>query len=163
MSYVVAMPNFLGSAAEHLAAMGSAVSTANAAAASSTTSLLTAGADEVSTGIAALFGSHGLEYQTVSTQASHFNERFVLGLAATANAYLTTEIANAEHNLCSAVNPPARTLLGCPPTGNGANATTAGGIYQAASTRISPSPNALQFAISPAPSSAWRTSTCHRG
>lgn len=136
MSYVVAMPNFLGSAADDLAAMASAVSAANAAAASSTTSLLTAGADEVSAGIAALFSVHGLEYQTVSTQATLFGERFVLSLAATANAYLTTEIANAEQTLWSAVNAPAQTLLGCPPIGNDANATTPGITYQAASARI---------------------------
>jgi PE-PPE domain/PE family len=124
VSYVVATPDFLATAAQDLAAMGSAVSAANAAAANSTTSLLAAGADEVSTRIAALFGAHALEYQAVSSQAAQFNERFVLGLTANANAYLTTEIANAEQGLWNAVNAPAQTLLGRPLIGNGANATT---------------------------------------
>ncbi|MGO9509018.1 MAG: PE-PPE domain-containing protein, partial [Mycobacterium sp.] len=69
------------------------------AAANSTTSLLAAAADEVSTGLAALFGAHGLEYQSISAQAAQFNERFVLGLAANANAYLSTEIASAAETL----------------------------------------------------------------
>ncbi len=99
MSYVVATPDLLATAAEDLATIGSAVSAANAAAANSTTSLLAAAADEVSTGLAALFGAHGLEYQSISAQAAQFNERFVLGLAANANAYLSTEIANAAETL----------------------------------------------------------------
>ncbi|MEK1147885.1 PE family protein, partial [Mycobacterium ulcerans] len=81
MSYVVAAPDFLSTAAEDLAAMGSAVSTATAAAARSTTLLLAAGADEVSTHIAALFSTHGLQYQLASAQAAEFHERFVLTLA----------------------------------------------------------------------------------
>jgi hypothetical protein len=76
--------------------MGSAVSAANAAAANPTTSLLAAGADEVSARIAALFGAHGLRYQAISAQAAQFHERFVHGLVANANAYLTTEIANEQ-------------------------------------------------------------------
>jgi PE-PPE domain/PE family len=133
----VSTPDFLATAAQDLAAMGSAVSAANAAAANSTTSLLAAGADEVSTRIAALFGAHALEYQALSSQAARFNEQFVLGLAATANAYLTTEIANAEQGLSNAVNAPAQTLLGRPLIGNGANATTPVSLPRAAAdTRI---------------------------
>ncbi len=117
--------------------MGSAVGAANAAAANSTMSLLAAGADEVSTRIAALFGAHASEYQAVSSQAAQFNEQFVLGLAANANAYLTTESANAEQGLWNAVNAPAQTLLGRPLIGNGANATTTVSLPPAAAdTRI---------------------------
>ena len=60
MSYVVAAPDVLTSAAGDLAAIGSAVSAANATAANATTALATAAADEVSTRIAALFGAYGL-------------------------------------------------------------------------------------------------------
>jgi PE-PPE domain/PE family len=137
VSYVVATPDFLRTAAEDLAAMGSAVSAANAAAANSTMSLLAPGADEVSRRIAALFGAHALEYQAVSSQAAQFNERFVLGLAANANAYLTTEIANAEQGLWNAVNAPVQTLSGRPLIGNGANVTTPVSLPRAAAgTRI---------------------------
>ncbi len=96
MSYVLATPELLSSAAEDLTRIGSAVNAANAAAASSTTSLLAAGADEVSTCIASLFGAHALEFQAVTTQAVLSQERFVLTLAANANTYLTTEMATAQ-------------------------------------------------------------------
>ena len=76
--------------------MGSAVTAANAAAANSTTSLLAAGADEVSARVAAFFGSYGLEYQSVSARAAQFGEGFVNGLTATASAYLNTDVANAQ-------------------------------------------------------------------
>lgn len=145
MSYVVAAPDFLSTAAEDLAAMGSAVSTATAAAARSTSLLLAAGADEVSTHIAALFSTHGLQYQLASAQAAEFHERFVLTLAADANTYLTTEIANAQRCLAGAINAPATALLGHPllgadPTASASTAATpAGGALMApaaAGTRI---------------------------
>ncbi len=82
-----------------MAALGSAINGANAAAVNSTTSLPAAGLDEVSTRISALFAEHGLQFQAVSAQAAQFHESFVLKLAATANAYLTTEIAGAEQCL----------------------------------------------------------------
>jgi PE-PPE domain/PE family len=107
VSYVVAMPDSLASAAEDLAAVGSSVSVANAAAANSTTSLLAAAADEVSTSLAAMFGAHGLEYQAVSAQLAQANERFVQNLSTNANAYLTTEIANAAQTLSPASIPGA--------------------------------------------------------
>lgn len=96
MSYVLAMPEVLSSAADDLARIGSAVSAANAAAANSTTSLLAAGADEVSTGIAGLFGAHALEFQAATAQVAQLQQRFVLTLAANANTYLTTETSAAQ-------------------------------------------------------------------
>lgn len=105
MSYVVAAPDFLLTAAGDLAAMGSRVNAAGAAAAHSTTSVLAAAEDEVSTALAALFGAYGREYQAVTAQAAQFHERFMLGLAATANAYVTTEIANAQQVLAGSGTP----------------------------------------------------------
>lgn len=96
MSYVVAAPDFLLGAAQDLAALGSTLSAANSAAAASNTSLVAAAADEISTRVAALFSTHGLEYQAASTQVAAFHERLVMGLAADANAYLSAEAANAE-------------------------------------------------------------------
>lgn len=132
MSHVVAAPDFLSTAAEDLAAMGSAVSTATAAAARSTTLLLAAGADDVSTHIAALFSTHGLQYQLASAQAAEFHELFVLTLAADANTYLTTEIANAQRCLAGAINAPATALLehpllGADPTASASTAATPAG------------------------------------
>ena len=137
MSFVTAVLETLADAATKLAGVGSTMSAANAAAANSTTALLTAGADEVSARVAALFGAHGLEYHAVTAQAAQFNEQFVLCLAANANAYLTTEIANAEQSLWNTVSAPAQTLLGPPPIGNGANAAGIASIPRAAAgTRI---------------------------
>lgn len=110
MSYVVATPESLVTAAGELAKIGSAVNAANTAAANSTTSLLAAAADEVSTRIAALFGAHGRECQAVIAQAAQLHERLVRTMAATANSYATTEIANSERTLRNAVNASAQTL-----------------------------------------------------
>ncbi len=59
MSFLIAAPEAIAAAASDLASLGSAISTANAAAAASTTSVLAAGADEVSAAIAAIFGAQG--------------------------------------------------------------------------------------------------------
>jgi hypothetical protein len=48
----------VAAAATDLARVGSSISAANAAAATQTTAVVAAGADEVSAGIAALFGAH---------------------------------------------------------------------------------------------------------
>jgi len=95
VSYVIATPDFLTAAAGDLAALGSTVTAAGAAAAHSTTSLLAAAEDEVSTAVATLFSAFGREYQAVAERASQYQERLMLRLAATANAYQATELANA--------------------------------------------------------------------
>ncbi|ORA09400.1 PE-PPE domain-containing protein [Mycobacterium asiaticum] len=95
MSYVVTAPDLLACAASDLSALGTAVDAANRVAAHSVTSLLTAGADEVSSRIADLFSAHGRDYQAVSAQAARYGERLVRTLAANADAYLGTEIFNA--------------------------------------------------------------------
>ncbi|WP_085186349.1 PE-PPE domain-containing protein [Mycobacterium sp. IEC1808] len=107
MSYVLATPEWLSVAAEDLAGIGSAVDAANAAAANSTTSLLAAGADEVSTSIAGLFGAHGLAFHEITAQATQLHEKFVLTLQANAGTYLSTEIATAESLLGSPLIPGA--------------------------------------------------------
>ncbi|OBI11238.1 hypothetical protein A5712_09670 [Mycobacterium sp. E2327] len=107
MSYVLAAPEWLSAAAEDLAGIGSAVDAANAAAASSTTSLLAAGADEVSRSIAGLFGAHGQAFHAMTAQAAQLHEKFVLTLQANAGTYLNTEIATAEALLGSPLIPGA--------------------------------------------------------
>src|SRR4051794_29752951 len=69
MSFVIASSEALGAAAEGLADVGSVVTAANAAAAGSTTSLAAAAGDEVSTAVAALFGSYAREYQALGARA----------------------------------------------------------------------------------------------
>lgn len=54
MSFVTAAPEMLATAAQNVANIGTSLSAANATAAASTTSVLAAGADEVSQAIARL-------------------------------------------------------------------------------------------------------------
>ncbi|CCK63109.1 Conserved protein of unknown function, PE-PGRS family protein (fragment) [Mycobacterium canettii CIPT 140070017] len=59
MSFVSVAPQLVSTAAADAARIASAINTANTAAAAATTMVLAAAQDEVSTAIAALFGSHG--------------------------------------------------------------------------------------------------------
>ena len=63
MSYVIAVPEMLATAAEDVAAIGSSLGAANSAAAAPTMGVLAAGADEVSAALAALFSSHGQQFR----------------------------------------------------------------------------------------------------
>ena len=96
MSFVIAAPELVTAAATDLANIGSTLSTANAAAAATTTEVVAAGADEVSAGIAALFGAQGQAYQALSAQAAAFHAQFVQALNAGAGAYAAAEAANAS-------------------------------------------------------------------
>lgn len=96
MSYALVTPEWLSAAAEDMAGIGSAVSAANAAAASSTTSLLAAGADEVSARIAGLFGAHARQFQATCADAARLPESFAQTFAANATAYLSTDIATTQ-------------------------------------------------------------------
>ncbi|WP_193307929.1 PE family protein, partial [Mycobacterium tuberculosis] len=80
MSFVIAAPEVIAAAATDLASLESSIAAANAAAAANTTALLAAGADEVSTAVAALFGAHGQAYQALSAQAQAFHAQFTQAL-----------------------------------------------------------------------------------
>src|SRR6516165_9658986 len=73
MSYLVAVPEFLGSAATDLSNIGSGLSAANAA----------------------VFSNHGQAYQSLSAQAAAFHAEFVRALSGAGAAYSLTEGANA--------------------------------------------------------------------
>jgi hypothetical protein len=137
MSFLLAAPQELANAASDLGGLGSTISTANAAASASTTALLPAAADEVSTQIATLFSAHGQGYQQLSAQAAAFHEQFVQALTASANTYATAE-TNAAQTLLNTVNAPAATVLGHPLIGGSASASassvTAGNAGSLAST-----------------------------
>jgi PE family len=112
MSSLIAIPELMESAAQDLAGLGSTLDQARAAASTPTTGIIAAAEDEVSAAVASAFGSFGKEYQALSAQAAAFHDAFVNLLNGGADAYLGTEIANAEQNLLGAVNAPAQTLLG---------------------------------------------------
>ncbi len=96
MSYVVAAPEFVAAAAHDLANIGSAISTANAAALAPTSGVVAPGADEVSAVISALFDAHAQTYQALSAQAAQFHQQFVQLMTGGAAQYAATEAANAS-------------------------------------------------------------------
>lgn len=128
MSFVTAAPEMLATAAQNVANIGTSLSAANATAAASTTSVLAAGADEVSQAIARLFSDYATHYQSLNAQAAAFHHSFVQTLNAAGGAYSSAEAANAsaqalEQNLLAVINAPAQALFGRPLIGNGANGT----------------------------------------
>ncbi|MEK0462592.1 PE family protein, partial [Mycobacterium ulcerans] len=86
MSYVVAIPDMLASAAADVAGIGSSVGAANTAAVGATTGVMAAADDEVSVAIAALFSGHGQAYQAISAQAAAFHDQFLRALTGAGGA-----------------------------------------------------------------------------
>jgi len=95
MSFLITQPEMLAAAASDLAGIGSATAAANAAAATPTTGVVPAAADEVSFLTAAQFTTHAQMYQAVSAQAAAIHEMFVTTLGTSAGSYAATEAANA--------------------------------------------------------------------
>lgn len=96
MSYVVAAPEWVASAASDVARIGSILGAANAAAATSTSTALSAAEDEVSAAIASLFSDHGEAYQALSARVSAFHDQFAAALNQAGTAYAAAEAANAN-------------------------------------------------------------------
>ncbi len=125
MSFLFATPESVTAAASQITTIGSALDQANTAVKASTTTVLAAGADEVSTAIATLMSTHGQAYQTASAQVSQFHNQFIQLLNASAGSYATAEAANAnplqavEQELLGVINAPTNTLLGRPLIGDG--------------------------------------------
>ena len=121
------VPDLLQSAAADLVGIGSELNAACRAATVSTTGLLAAGADEVSTAVASHFAGHGRQFNVVSLQASGFHQQFVRTLNSGVGSYLAAEAANTsplqavEQGALGALNAPAEALWGRPLVGNGAN------------------------------------------
>jgi len=133
MSFVIATPEYVTTAATELSTIGSAINSANSAASGPTSSVLAAAADEVSTSIAAVFGAHAQAYQTLSAQAATFHQQFVQLMNGGAAQYAQAEAANAnpsqtvEQDLLNVINAPTEALLQRPLIGNGANAAAGSG------------------------------------
>jgi hypothetical protein len=95
MSFLTTQPEALAAAAASLGAIGSALGAQNASAATPTTGVVPAAADEVSALTAAQFAAHGTMYQAVSAQAAAIHEQFVQTLGMSGASYLAAEITNA--------------------------------------------------------------------
>jgi hypothetical protein len=102
MSFVMAAPEALVTAASDLTTVGSTLTKASNAAAARTTNVLAGAADEVSTQIAALFSEHGLRYQQLTTHAAAFHQQFVQALTEGAKTYAAAE-ASAAQTLSSSI------------------------------------------------------------
>src|SRR5258708_25182898 len=109
VSYLIAAPQYLASAATDLAGIRSIISEANTFAAGPTLGVLPAGADEVSVAIAALFDAHGQAYQALSAEAALFHDQFVQILNGAGSAYAAAE-ANAVRLMANAVSAPAQAV-----------------------------------------------------
>lgn len=133
MSHVTAAPNVLAASAGELAAIGSTMRAANAAAAAPTAGVLAAGGDDVSAGIAALFGARAQAYQAISAQAALFHDRFVQILQEGAAAYAMAEAANALplQKAQGVVSELAQDRTGGTGTGQSRGAGGFGGVGQA--------------------------------
>ena len=93
MSYVVAAPDMMTSAATDLANIGSTLDEAHRAAALTTQGVAPAAADEVSVSIAHLFSRHAQDYQALAGQAAAFQQQFVQNLKTSAASYASAEDA----------------------------------------------------------------------
>lgn len=109
MSFLFTQPELLRSAATDLASVGAKINDATTAAATPITSVLAAGADDVSAAMAALFGAHGQAYQSLSAQAAQFHDQFVSALNSAGGAYASAEVANAQQQAVHAINSSAQT------------------------------------------------------
>jgi len=171
MSFVIAAPEMVTAAAQNLAGIRSMLAESSAAAAAPTAGVVAAAADEVSAGVASLFGAFGQEYQVLSAQASAFHDQFVNLLNAGAGAYLSTEVANAEQAAADAVNAPVQGLLGQSSIGTAvatAAGRNAGSVAGAATSAVSgasavtPAVTAVSSAVSAAATSGV-TSAAYTG
>ncbi|WP_156688000.1 PE family protein [Mycobacterium sp. Marseille-P9652] len=96
MSAVIATPELIAQAATDVASIGSTVNAAHMVAAAPTVSVLPAGADEVSAGIAHLFSGYAQDFQALAGKAAAFQDQFVQHLTASAGAYASAEDAIAS-------------------------------------------------------------------
>ncbi|SPM27248.1 PE family protein [Mycobacterium terramassiliense] len=99
MSFVIATPDLVESAATSLAGIRSSLAEAAATAAGPTTGIAIAAQDEVSVAIASMFGNFGEQFQALSAQAQAFHQQFVSVMNAGAGAYASAEAANAAQTL----------------------------------------------------------------
>ena len=146
MSFMVATPELLTSAAGELSSIAGTLEGATAAAVSPTTGLAAAAGDEVSAAISQLFGTYGQEFQAISARGAAFHAEFVRLLNGSTAAYLGTDIANAAQNLAAAGTPGLQQLQAAlqPALGTPSAAPTAPfGSYQALFNNTATNLNAL--------------------
>ncbi|OBI55495.1 PE domain-containing protein [Mycobacterium sp. E787] len=123
MSYVLAAPELIASAATDLSNIGSALGAATAAAAP-TTRILPAAQDAVSAAIAAVFSARGRGFQALGAQAAAFHDEFARALTAGAGSYASAEASTQQ------LLEGAQAISLYPLIGNGADGGTVNGVGQ---------------------------------
>lgn len=111
MTYILAQPSTMVTAADDMAAIGSVITEANSTAAAATTGVMAAAGDEVSVATAALFGAYAEEYQAIINQAGVFHDQFAAALAAASAAYVEAE-ATASNSLRALMTPAEASAAG---------------------------------------------------
>jgi hypothetical protein len=96
MTFVVAAPEAVTTAATDLANIGSTIDVAITVAAVPTSGELAAAADQVSAAVGALFSGHAQAYQALGAQMAEFHAQFVQAVNAAGQAYAGAEAANAS-------------------------------------------------------------------
>lgn len=105
MSSLSLVPDAVSAASGNLANLGTALRSANAAAASQTTAIAAPAADEISAATTAFFSTHAQAFQAACTRAAAFHEQFVTLLNGGAAQYLSTELTNAQGTVGAAATP----------------------------------------------------------
>jgi hypothetical protein len=88
-------PDIVSEASQNLENLGSELRSANAAAATQTTSVVAPAADEISAAFTALLSSHAQGFQAVSAKAAAFHDEFVKVLSGGSAQYVSTEATSA--------------------------------------------------------------------
>ena len=133
MTFVIAAPELVTSAASELDLIGSKLGAANAVAVAPTTGLLPAAADEVSAAIASVFTSHAQDFQSLSARATTLYQQFVHAINGAGNAYAVAEVGNVsqlqtlEQDVLGLINAPTNFLLHRPLIGNGTDGASGTG------------------------------------
>lgn len=119
-TFLIATPEAIAAASADLSGIGEAVRQAGASAATATTSIAPAGADEVSAAITRLFGEYAADFQALSARTAAFHTGFVQNLLQSASAFANAEAANTpglqtfKQNLLGVINAPSYALTGRP-------------------------------------------------
>jgi len=130
-TFLIAAPQALAAASADLSGIGEAVREARASAASATTWIAPAAADEVSAAITRLLGNYAADFQALSARTAVFHTGFVQTLLHSATAFASTEAANTpwlqalERDLLGVINAPSYALTGRPLIAPGSSGTPA--------------------------------------
>lgn len=150
MSFLIATPDLVESAAADLAGIHTSLTEAAASAAVPTMGIASAAQDEVSVAVASMFGSVGHEFQALSAQAQSFHAQFVETMNAGAGAYAAAETLNAGQTLGGPLGGGGAALgqfAGSATAGLNGALTTLQADVGAASAAIVGAPTALSGAI----------------